>query len=192
MPYRKVPFRSGHCYHLYNRGVDRGPIFFCDDNWLFFVRRLRHYFTSPRADILAYCLMPNHYHLLVHSNIDDFSRRVMQPLSVSYTKAINKQQRRVGPLFQGPFQAVWVDRDAYLIHLSRYIHWNPVAAGLVKRPADWAFSSYRDYVGLRAGTLPVTNLILSQFPSRGAYQAFVERYKEEDVREIDHLLFDEE
>jgi len=192
MPYRQVPFQSGHCYHLYNRGVNRGPIFFRDENWGFFIQRLRHYFTPRHVDILAYCLMPNHYHLLVYLKTDDLSQRVMQPLSVSYTKAINKQQRRVGPLFQGPFQAVWVDRDAYLTHLSRYIHWNPVAAGLVKRPADWTFSSYRDYVGLRAGTLPVTDLILSQFPSSYAYQMFVECYDDENVREIDVLLFDED
>jgi putative transposase len=192
MPYRKVEFRAAHCYHLYNRGVNRGPIFFCDENWGFFIRRLRRYFTPPHADVLAYCLMPNHYHLLVYAKTDDLGQRVMQPLSVSYTKAVNKQQRRVGPLFQGPFQATWVDRDAYLTHLSRYIHWNPVAAGLVERPADWAFSSYRDYVGLRAGTLPVTDLVLSQFPSRHAYQAFVEEHDDENVRIIEHLLFEED
>lgn len=89
MPYRKVPFRAGHCYHLYNRGVNRGPIFFCDENWRFFIQRLRDYFISPHADILAYCLMPNHYHLLVYLKTDDLSQRVMQPLTVSYTKAIN-------------------------------------------------------------------------------------------------------
>jgi REP element-mobilizing transposase RayT len=192
MSYRKVSFRAGHCYHLYNRGVNRGPIFFCDENWAFFIRRLRHYFTPRHADILAYCLMPNHYHLLVRLKTDELSRRVMQPLSVSYTKAINKQQRRVGPLFQGPFQAIWVDRDAYLTHLSRYIHWNPVTAGLVKGPADWAFSSYRDYAGLRAGTLPATDLVLSQFTSRQAYQSFVECYDDEHAIKIDHLLFDED
>ena len=192
MPYRKVEFRADHCYHLYNRGVNRGPIVFCDENWGFFIRRLRRYFTPDHAEILAYCLMPNHYHLLVYLKTDDLGQRVMQPLSVSYTKAINKQQRRVGPLFQGPFHAAWVDRDAYLTHLSRYIHWNPVAAGLVKRPADWAFSSYRDYVGLRAGTLPVTDLVLSQFPSRDAYQKFVEEYDDENVTIIEHLLFEED
>jgi putative transposase len=192
MPYRKVEFRAGHTYHLYNRGVNRRPIFFCDENWGYFIKRIRHYFKPAGADILAYCLMPNHYHLLVHLKADDLSQRVMQPLSVSYTKAINKQQARVGPLFQGPFQAIAVDQDPYLLHLSRYIHWNPVAAGLVERPEAWVFSSYRDYIGLREGTLPVTDLVLSQFPSRQAYQAFVESYSEEDLKSIDHLLFDEE
>ena len=78
----------------------------------------------------------------------------MQPLTVSYAKSINKQEERSGHLFQGPFQVKLVDRDEYLKWLSRYIHLNPVVAGLVERPEEWAFSSYRDYVGLRNGTLP--------------------------------------
>ena len=136
--------------------------------------------------------MPTHYHLLVYLKIDNPSKQIMQPFSLSYTKAINKQQGRVGPLFQGPFQATWVDRDEYLLHLSRYIHVNPVTAGLVERPEEWIFSSYRDTIGLREGTLPVPDMILSQFPSRQAYRAFVESYRDQDALVIEHLLFDED
>jgi putative transposase len=190
MPCRKIEFRSRQTYHLYNRGVDRQPIFFRPENWKYFIERLRHYFQPELADILAYCLMPTHYHLMVTLKVDDFSTRVMQPFSVSYTKAINRQQERVGPLFQGPFRATWVDKDSYLAHLSRYIHVNPVTAGLATRPEDWAFSSYRDYASLRDGTLPATNVILSQFPSRQAYREFVESYCEQENRIIEHLLLD--
>jgi len=190
MPYRKIKFLTGQVYHLYNRGVNRQPIFFCDENWGYFIKRLRHYFQPDVADILAYCLMPTHYHLMVTLKTDDFSARVMQPFSVSYTKAINRQQDRVGPLFQGPFRAAWVDEDSYLLHLSRYIHLNPVAAGLAARPEDWAFSSYRDYIGLRDGALPITDEILSQFPSRQAYREFVESYCEQENQVITHLLLD--
>lgn len=192
MPYRKIEFRTGHYYHLYNRGVNRQPIFFCDENWAYFLKRLRHYFLPELVDILAYCLMPTHYHLLVYLRIDDLSKCIMQPFSLSYTKAVNKQQGRVGPLFQGRFQVAWVDKDEYLLHLSRYIHLNPVAAGLVVRPEEWVFSSYRDYVGLREGTLPVPDAILSQFPSRQAYREFVESYRDQDTRNIEHLLFEED
>ena len=193
MPYRKIKFLTGQIYHLYNRGVNRQPIFFRDENWGYFIKRLRHYFQPDVADILAYCLMPTHYHLMVTLKTDDFSARVMQPFSVSYTKAINRQQDRVGPLFQGPFRAAWVDEDSYLLHLSRYIHLNPVAAGLAARPEDWAFSSYRDYVGLRDGALPVTDeILLSQFPSRQAYREFVESYCEQENQVITHLLLDSE
>lgn len=155
------------------------------------LRRIRHYFLSDLIDVLAYCLMPNHYHLLVYLKTDDLGRRIMQPFGLSYTKAINKQQSRTGPLFQGRFQATWVDKDEYLLHLSRYIHMNPVAAGLVARPEDWTFSSYRDYLGLRQGTLPASEAILSQFPSRAAYRNFVESYRDQDAGMIEHLLLEE-
>ncbi len=190
MPYRKTKFQAGQTYHLYNRGINRQRIFFCDENWGYFVKQLRHYFQPELADILAYCLMPTHYHLMVTLKTDELSARLMQPFSVSYTKAINKQQGRVGPLFQGPFRAVWVDKDGYMMHLSRYIHLNPVAAGLVTRPEDWAFSSYRDYAGLRNGTLPMTDPVLAQFPSRQAYREFVESYCEQEDKVIEHLLLD--
>jgi REP element-mobilizing transposase RayT len=190
MPYRRVQFRAGKVYHLYNRGANRQPIFFCEENWTFFIRQRRHYFDPDLLDVLVYCLMPTHYHLAVLLKTDGLSARVMQPFTVSYTKAVNKQQGRTGPLFQGPFQAVLVDRDEYLVHLSRYIHMNPVAAGLVAHPEEWAFSSYRDYVGLRARTLPALGLVLSQFDSREAYREFVEAVQPEDVEIIEDLLLE--
>ena len=191
MPYRKIEFRAGHYYHLYNRGINRQPIFFCIENWGYFIKRLRHYFLPALIDILAYCLMPTHYHLLVYLNTDDLAARIMQPFGLSYTKAINTQQGRVGPLFQGPFQAAWVDKDEYLLHLSRYIHRNPVTAGLVTQAEGWTFSSYRDYIGLRAGTLPVPGVVLSQFYSPQDYKAFVESYRDQDFKVVEQLLFDE-
>jgi putative transposase len=197
MPRRNVPLVAGETYHLYNRGVNRQQVFFERENYLFFLRRLRVYLldetqncqTNVSTCVIAYCLMPNHFHLLLQPNGDQLSRQ-MQRLGISYTKAVNKRFSRVGPLFQGQFQAVRVDRDTYLLHLSRYIHLNPVTAGLVKQPEDWEFSSYRDYVGLRQGTLPRPDVVLSQFPDSGGYQAFVESYKPEDRQVIAHLLAD--
>ena len=191
MPYRRIKFRAGHYHHLYSRGVNRQPIFFCDDNWGYFIERIRHYFQPELVDVVAYCLMPTRYHLLVYLKIDGLSKQIMQPFGVSYAKAINRQHGRVGPLFQGSFQAVWVDKDEYLLHLSRYIHVNPVTADLVARPEEWVFSSYRDYIGLREGTLSVPDVVLSQFSSRQDYRAFVESYCGKDTRVIDHLLLDE-
>ena len=97
----------------------------------------------------------------------------MQPFGTSYTKAINKQQERVDPLFQGPFKARLVESDTDLIHLSRYIHLNPVAAGFVDAPDEWEFSSFLDYVGLREGTLPKATIVLKQFANRAAYARYV-------------------
>jgi REP element-mobilizing transposase RayT len=101
--------------------------------------------------VITYVLMPNHYHLLIQARTDSLSH-AMQLFGISYTKAINKRFQRTGVLLQGAFQAKLVDRDNYLLHLSRYIHLNPVRAGLVQHPEDWNYSSYRDYVGLRNGT----------------------------------------
>ena len=187
---RKIQFRAGHYYHLYNRGVNRQPIFFHDENWAYFIKRLRHYCKPDLIDIIAYCLMPNHYHFLVYLKDDNLSEKIMQPFTVSYTKAVNRQQGRTGPVFQGPFKAKLVDKDEYLLHLSRYIHLNPVLAGRVENPAKWVFSSYRDYVGLRNGTLPEPDVVLSQFLSRQAYVEFVESYSKTDLKLIEHLILD--
>jgi REP element-mobilizing transposase RayT len=175
-------------YHLYNRGVNYGQIFFQEDNWKFFLSRLRRYFRAESGRIVAYCLMPNHYHLLVYVSSENFSTRVMQPFGISYTKAINKQQNRVGSLFQGPFQAKRVNDLSYLEHLSRYIHRNPVVAGLVSSPKDWIYSSYLDYIGWRDGSLPFKEAILIYFHSPEEYMHFVE--EDQDEKAIVHLTFE--
>ncbi len=188
---RKVTFLAGRYYHLYNRGVNRQAIFFNDGNWRYFIERLRHYFHPTLVDIVAYCLMPNHYHLLICLKDNNLSKRVMQPFTVSYSKAVNRQQGRTGPLFQGPFRAKVVDEDEYLVHLSRYIHLNPVLAGLVERPEEWVFSSYRDYVGKRAGTLAKPDDVLSYFLSRRACAEYVQSYCDVDGKVIEHLMLDQ-
>jgi len=188
MPRRTVELYAGEYYHLYNRGNNRERIFFERENYLFFLRRLRKYLV-PILDVVAYCLMPTHYHLLIMLKEADLSHR-MQLFSISYTKAMNKRYDRVGSLFQGAFQAIHVDENEYLIHLSRYIHLNPVMAGLVERAEDWEFSSYREYIGLRNGTLPKSEIVLSQFPSSEAYREFVESYVPDKREIIADLLFD--
>jgi REP element-mobilizing transposase RayT len=189
MPYRTTQFLAGECYHIYNRGNNRERTFFERENYAFFLRQLRQYITEPVVDVVAYCLMPNHYHLILQLRADDLSNS-FQAFSLSYTKAINKQHERVGSLFQGPFKAIHIETDQYLTHLSRYIHLNPVIAGLVGKAEDWEFSSYREYVGLRQGTLPKPGLVMSQFAGREAYRAFVEKYVEDDRKMIEDLLLE--
>jgi REP element-mobilizing transposase RayT len=207
MPRRAVPLVAGEYYHVYTRGNNRQRIFFERENYLFFLRRIRECLLgelestgSPNPEaptvgracaIVAYCLMPSHYHLLVRPEDGDFPRR-MQRLSLSYTKAMNKRHDRVGALFQGHYKALHVDRAEYLLHLSRYIHLNPVGAGLVKQPEDWEFSSYREYVGLRRGTLPMPDVVLSQFPNPDAYRRFVDGYQPGDESIVSQLLLDDD
>ncbi len=202
MPRRAIKFYAGEYYHIYNRGNNLQSIFFERENYLFFLRRVREYLIPNDVVVVAYCLMPNHCHLLIGIQqtsevpktseaweVSSVSTEMMR-LSVSYTKAMNKRYQRVGVLFQGPFQAVHVDGNEYLLHLSRYIHLNPVTARLVEWPEDWEFSSYREYVGLRKGTLPDPGIVLSQFPTRRAYQEFVASYCKGDEEFIAHLLVD--
>ena len=170
---RKEKLITGGYYHIYNRGVNFENIFFQEQNWYFFLDRLKRYFTPNKVEILAYCLMPNHYHLLVQVKTDDIGIQVVHPFAISYTKAINKQQERVGPLFQGPYQVRSVNNPNDLIHLSSYIHNNPVAAGFVQAPEEWEFSSYLEYIGERRGSLPKVEVVLTRFKNRLAYADFV-------------------
>jgi hypothetical protein len=134
--------------------------------------------------------MPNHYHLIVKLQSNDFSTKIMQPFTVSYTKSINKRLNRVGPLFQGPFQAILINEDSYLTYLTSYIHLNPVIAGLAENPEDWEYSSYQDFIGLRDTTLSKPDIILEQFTSRNAYADFVISSCDPTLSIPSELLFD--
>ena len=143
--------------------------------------------------MVAYCLMPTHYHLLARvkqtSEVSAGVSREMMRFSVSYTKAMNKRYDRVGGLFQGAYRRKLVSGDAYLLHLCRYAHLNPVMDGLVRRAEDWEFSSYRDYIGLRNGTLGTPQIVLTQFRSGDDYGEFVESYTDDERDVIGDLLF---
>jgi putative transposase len=209
MPRREVALVPGEYYHIYNRGNNRQKIFLEEENYLFFLRRLREYLVekesrlpkfdklrksaslAPPARIIAYCLIPNHFHLLVQPNDNALSRH-LQKFFISYTKAFNTRYERVGALFQGAFKAKRIDRDEYLVYLSYYIHLNPVWAGLAKRPEDWGFSSYQDYLALRKGTLPDPSVILAHFPTRQAYRESVQSFMPSDAKKIAHLLLDDD
>jgi len=172
MPRRRIPLQIGNFYHIYNRGNNYQGIFFERENYLYFLSLMRQHLTNNGVDVVVYCLMPNHYHFLVYLRDETLSDG-MKSLSLSYTKAINRRFNRVGVLFQGRFHSIHVDRTEYLIHLCRYIHLNPVKAGLVQQAEEWEFSSYLEYAGLRKGTLPKTELLRSQIEGELTYQQFL-------------------
>ncbi len=190
MPRRQVPLVAGNYYHVYNRGHNRQNIFFERENYLYFLRQLRHHLIANGTAVIAYCLMPNHYHLLVALETDNFSN-LMQAFSLSYTKAINKRYQRVGSLFQGAFQAIHVDREEYLLYLTRYIHLNPVRARLVEKAEDWEFSSYPEYARVRGGTLPKMDVVRSQLYSPDQYSLFMQADSPNEKMLLKHLTFDE-
>jgi len=174
MPYRSDVFRPGHYYHLYNRGVGGDAIFFNPGNYEYCLQLMERHSQQYSAAIMAYCLMPNHYHLLVRQDGDKPLSTFIQVLFNAYVQAVNHQQARRGPLFEGRFRHVRVDRDEYLIHLCRYIHLNPVRARLVQSPEQWPYSDYVQWVAEPGGSSRQAPLI--HLPDPGTYRSFVADY----------------
>ncbi|QSJ14052.1 transposase [Nostoc sp. UHCC 0702] len=189
MPQRRIPLQIGNFYHVYNRGNNRQTIFFERENYVYFLRLIKEHLITNAVDIVAYCLMPNHYHFLVYLR-DETLSDAMKSLSLSYTKAINKRFNRCGVLFQGRFQSIHVSQTDYLVNLSRYIHLNPVKAGFVQQPEEWEFSSYLEYAGLRRGTLPKIEYVKMQLQEESIYQQFLADHYLPDSASFKRLMLD--
>ncbi len=200
-------FGPGGYYHIYNRGNNKQNIFLDDDDFNFFLLRLdQNLFPgddeksriirlpADSFSLISYCLMPNHFHLLLRQNTDIPTSKFITKICTSYSKYFNKKYNRVGHLFQDQFQQIRVDNDAYLVWLSAYIHQNPKMARLVQNGEDWKWSSYRGFAGLKCGVFCDQQVILDQFGDRNDYCNFVENNFENMKRkkEIEHLLLDYE
>jgi putative transposase len=161
-----MTLQEGHIYHVFNRGNNKQTIFFDRENYLHFLNGIQKY-VQPHCDILAWCLMPNHFHFLIHANLQSVkiiedgsfkrqqsSQSIKQLLS-SYTKAINKRNNWTGSLFQQKTKAVCVSdaNQDYTNIAFHYIHQNPMRSQLVERMEDWEFSSFQDYLKMRNGAL---------------------------------------
>ena len=159
-------FHENHLYHIYNRGNNQQQLFYHRDNYLLFLQNIRK-FILPTTDILAWCLMPNNFHLLIHANEKTTEIVKKQPLAInavteairltlsSYTKALQKQQNFTGSLFQQKTKGKCIADGSvnYGPTTFHYIHQNPYTAKLVTNIEDWEFSSFRDYLGYRNGDL---------------------------------------
>ncbi len=139
----KIP---GGLYHIYARGIDRGDIFQDDNDREKFLEVFQKCITDSNWKCYAYCLMRNHYHILIESADGDISRGMRQ-LNGVYAQYFNWKHDRVGPLYQGRFKAILVDRENYFLELCRYIVLNPVRAGIVRSPEEYHWSSYRVTAG---------------------------------------------
>lgn len=169
----KIPIKDGY-YHVYNRGVNKQNIFENNQDYAVFLNYLKEAlspntipinkvevqvngiaFLKPKRQpknfcnklvLIAYVLMPNHFHLLIKQNEKDSMEKFMRSISTRYSMYFNKVYKRIGPLFQGVYKAVNIEDDNYLLHLSRYIHLNPkpLFSDLTK-----AYSSYPEYLGVK-------------------------------------------
>jgi len=174
MEYRKDPLATGHYYHIFSRSIAKYIVFNDKDDCKRFEKLINLYrfigfnykysnFTDLKngmqeevikgldkneilAEIIAYCIMPTHIHLLLKQTVDGGISKYMAKVLNSYTRYFNLKHHRKGPLWEGHFTNVLVISDEQLLHLSRYIHLNPTSAGLAVNPEDWVFSSYLEYI----------------------------------------------
>lgn len=215
----KIYVENGY-YHLYNRGVEKRDIFLDSQDHKVFLHFLKRYLTQPqpnpleiksrfRADLfdkvqlIAYCLMPNHFHLMIKQSTKEAIAEFTQALLNSYVRYFNEKYQRVGSLFQGTYKAVLVEAEPYLLHLTRYIHLNPlelaeVTPGTRFNLVEYLYSSYGEYLGKRKTGWIHPEEILSFFRSAQktnlkdtlSYQSFVEDYKEDSKEILGSLTID--
>lgn len=170
---------EGALYHITARGNERNPIYREEGDYQKFFDFLSELPQRYGILIHGYILMSNHYHLLVETPKGNITK-VMHYLNTTYTGYFNKKYKRVGHLFQGRYKGILVEKERHLLSVSRYIHLNPVRAGLVKRPEEYRWSSYPDYIGRgkKKGWL-TCDWILGQYSideakARGLYKAFID------------------
>ncbi|MDO8570595.1 MAG: transposase [Candidatus Daviesbacteria bacterium] len=217
MPYRFIPFTDDGFYHIYNRGVEKRQIFINERDFQRFLHTLYFYqYNNPKVpfsrkealqyqgldftnspkfvDIICYCLMPNHFHLVLKQTANGDIHKFMQKVLNSYTKYFNTKHKRVGPLLQGTFKAVSIEDDTQLIHVSRYIHLNPYVSNLVKDLDNYPQSSYSDYIDKTQGKICNKKPVLSLFKNPADYQEFVSGNADyaKELEIMKHLLMEEE
>jgi putative transposase len=168
----------GAVYHVMSRGDARKSITRSQNDKPLFLEVLNEAREKYNIFIHGYCLMTNHYHLLIETPDGNLSM-AMRHINGVYTQRSNARNKTIGHIFQGRYKAILVDKDEYLLCLCRYIELNPVRAGLVASPEEWAWSSFRQIAGIdKRSALLETDWILSQFGeskrlARGRYISYV-------------------
>ncbi len=190
MPRKPRIHYPGAFYHVILRGNDRQTIFFDVNDRCRFYLLLQEMTERHRCRVHAFCLMTNHLHLAIQVS-DVPLHRIMHALTFRYTRWINHRQDRVGHLFQGRYRAILIDADAYLLELVRYIHLNPVRAGMVDDPADYPWSGHRSLLGQEVLHWMTSDWLLGLFgtnvpKARHAYHQFVAEGLTEGYRKEFH------
>ena len=219
---RMLVLSNGEYYHIFNRGIARQPTFFTKRDYERFLLTLSYYrfgdipgklskFLSLSQDIrkditnsldksqkklveiVCYALMPNHFHVLLKQLDDGGITKFMSKVTNSYTRYVNTKRDRVGDLFQGVFKAVRVETNEQLIHLTRYIHLNPVVSRIVveEKLSAYPWSSFSDYIQGSRSFL-VKDIVAGQFKNGKAYETFVLDQIDyaKRLEEIKHLVLE--
>lgn len=186
-------------YHIYNRGNNKENIFFEERNYQFFLQRFRYY-LEDHVKVYAYCLMPNHFHILLevktdgdknntkrHENELSPMEKAFKGFFMSYSKAINKAYNRTGSLFQKKFKRKIIHDSNYINIIVAYIHLNPVRSGLVESPELWPFSSYRYFNSDQTNMLNIDkNEVIGWFNGMNNFLDFHKIYRDFQI-ERDYL-----
>ena len=221
---RKLVFANDEIYHIFNRGVEKRPIFMDKRELARGIKTLDYYrfanlplklskfLALPESEkskfiqkvhdknqkvvqILSFCLMPNHFHFLLKQKKENGISIFAANFTNSYTKYFNTKHERVGPLFQGAFKAVRIESEEQLMHVSRYIHLNPVSSFLVK-PEEleyYLWSSYPEYLGSSLSSIVNKEQVMDLFPSKEKYRQFVMDQVDyaRELEQIKHLIMEE-
>ena len=207
MPERLEPFVNNFIYHVFNKTIDQRNIFPDEKNSDYFLKALNYYrsIKTPislsglkkldktaletilrknrerqyfRVEILAYCIMPTHYHLLLKQKLDNGISRYISDTENSLTKYFNIKNERIGPIFVPYFKSVRILTEEQLKHVCRYIHLNPFSSGLIKELSDlkrYPLSSYKSYIMRSKNSLINAEEIMSLFNyNKERYRKFVE------------------
>lgn len=176
MPIRKIPLVKDEMYHIYTRSISGIKIFASPDDYERLINAMVYYSIAnppcklsifndlarsnkaPEIDnskllinMIAYCIMPTHIHMVIKEIADNGISNFVNLILKSYGRYFNLKYERNGPLWQGPFKNVAVKTPEQLLHLTRYVHLNPVTAFIVNKPEDWPYSSYREYINTCGG-----------------------------------------
>ena len=168
---------EGALYHVITRGNNRQKIFNREEDYKIFLNYLKTIKEKKGFNLYAYCLMPNHIHLLIEVKSHNLSV-IMQRLLTSFTKYFNLNNKTWGHLFQGRYKAILCEKDSYLLELVRYIHLNPVRAKIAEKPKDWNWSGHKKYLGMSQDVFVDEEEVLQYFSdskskARVLYEEFV-------------------
>lgn len=222
MPYRKVLIAPGETYHVYNRGIARAPIFKYSNDYVRFLDLLDYYRFAPNlsfshynrleketkrsyweniknnnsciVDIFAFCLMANHFHLLLKEAKEKGIKSFLSNVQNGYAKYFNMRHQRTGSLFQAMFKAVRIETEEQLVHVSRYIHLNPVTAYIVdiKDLLQYQWFSFPQYLKKAPESFTAPKIVLDLIGGSEQYKEFVfdQADYQRKLDRIKHLCFE--
>ncbi|OGP92340.1 MAG: hypothetical protein A2156_14750 [Deltaproteobacteria bacterium RBG_16_48_10] len=171
----------GYPHHIVQRGNNREKVFFNPGDYEKYLSFLRKYSEEKESATLAYCVMPNHVHLLVIPSQDESLAKMMQCITLCYTQYYNREKARTGRLWECRYHSTVIDGDRYLWTVSKYIENNPVRAGIVKKPEDYPYSSAKTH--LLGGNNPLLNKPLFDRSELNEYKRFMRLEEDEKIQE---------